>query len=74
MYVSITLGAIKKESELRANPRLVNNYDSLKPARSLSSHILTNIIRNVNPKFKGFLIISDGMLTNEQIKSNICRT
>lgn len=74
MYVSITLGAIKKESELRANPRLVSNYDGQKPARSLSSYILTNIIRNVDRKFKGFLIISDGMLTDEQIKSNIYRT
>ena len=70
LYVSITLGEIKKESELRANPRLVNDYDSLKPARSLSSYSLTNIIRNVNPKFKGFLMyVPDGMLTDEQIKS-----
>ncbi len=70
LYVSITLGEIKKESELRANPRLVNNYDSLKPARSLPLYSLTNIIRNVNPKFKGFLMyVPDGMLTDEQIKS-----
>ena len=40
LYVSITLGEIKKESELRANPRLVSNYDGQKPARSLSAYIV----------------------------------
>lgn len=70
LYVSVTLGEIKKESELRVTAHIIPKYDRRRITNSLSAYSIADIIEKINPIYGNFLkYIPDGMLTDEQIRS-----